>query len=314
LITIRELFLKGKSLLNDFPQPALEAKILLLKCCSGEEEELLSSPDKKLTRREERGFYKLASKRRAGFPLAYLTGTKEFWSIPFRVFSGVLIPRPETELIVEKVLELRSRDKPVGLMNQAPTNQNPANQAARNQATAPETIMDIGTGCGNIAISLAKELPQARIFATDNSRKALTVARLNSSLLETDNITFAGGSLFSPLRRLKLEKKCDFIVSNPPYVSEQEWAKLAEEIRNHEPKKALVPGKTGLEIIKDLIKGSPRFLKSRGYLVFEIGEGQKKRVLSLFNSNWSKISCFNDLNGIPRVVVAYSFSPLQVRK
>ncbi|MEE9390639.1 MAG: peptide chain release factor N(5)-glutamine methyltransferase [Candidatus Aminicenantaceae bacterium] len=281
MITIRELFLKGKSLLNDFPQPALEAKILLLKCCSGEEEELLSSPDKKLTRREERGFYKLASKRRAGFPLAYLTGTKEFWSIPFRVFSGVLIPRPETELIVEKVLEL----------NQAP-------------APEPETIVDIGTGCGNIAISLAKELPQARIFATDNSRKALTVARLNSSLLETDNITFAVGSLFSPLRRFKLEKKCDFIVSNPPYVSEQEWEELAEEIKNHEPKKALVPGETGLEIIKDLIKGSPRFLKAGGYLVFEIGEGQKKRVLSLFNSNWRKVSCFNDLNGIPRVVVA----------
>ncbi len=173
-----------------------------------------------------------------------------------------------------------------------------------NQAPAPETIVDIGTGCGNIAISLAKELPQARIFATDNSRKALTVARLNSSLLETDNITFAVGSLFSPLRRLKLEKKCDFIVSNPPYVSEQEWEELAEEIKNHEPKKALVPGETGLEIIKDLIKGSPRFLKAGGYLVFEIGEGQKKRALSLFNSNWSNVSCFNDLNGVPRIVVA----------
>jgi release factor glutamine methyltransferase len=178
------------------------------------------------------------------------------------------------------------------------------NQAPKNRALEPETIVDIGTGCGNIAISLAKELPQARIFATDNSRKALTVARLNSSLLETDNITFAGGSLFSHLRRLKLEKKCDFIVSNPPYVSEQEWEELAEEIKNHEPKKALVPGETGLEIIKDLIKGSPRFLKAGGYLVFEIGEGQKKRALSLFNSNWSKVSCFNDLNGIPRVVVA----------
>lgn len=279
MITIQELFLKGKSLLNDFSQPVLEAKILLLKCCSVEEEELFSSPDKKLTRKQERDFYKLASKRLAGFPLAYLTGTKEFWSIPFRVSTGVLIPRPETELIVEKVLDM-------------------------NQAHARETIVDIGTGCGNIAISLAKELPQTRIFATDNSRKALTVARLNSSLLETDNVTFAGGSLFSPLKRLKLEKKCDFIVSNPPYVSEREWVELAEEIRNHEPKKALVPGETGLEVIKDLIKGSPRFLKPGGYLIFEIGDGQKKRVLSLFNSNWSNVSCFNDLNGIPRVVIA----------
>jgi len=299
LITIQELFLKGKFLLNDSPQPALEAKILLLKCCSIEEEEFLSSPDRKVTRKEERDFYKLASKRLAGFPLAYLSGTKEFWSFPFRVSFGVLIPRPETELIVEKVLELRSRNEPVGLINQAP-----ANRAPTNQSPQPETIVDIGTGCGNIAISLAKELPRARIFATDNSRKALIVARLNSSLLETDNVTFAGGSLFSALRGLKLEKKCDFIVSNPPYVSEREWVELAEEIRNHEPKKALVPGEAGLEVIKDLIKGSPRFLKPGGYLVFEIGEGQKKRVLSLFNSNWGKVSCFNDLNGVPRVVVA----------
>ncbi|UCC41708.1 MAG: peptide chain release factor N(5)-glutamine methyltransferase [Candidatus Aminicenantes bacterium] len=176
--------------------------------------------------------------------------------------------------------------------------------AAKNKAPVHETIVDIGTGCGNIAISLAKELPQVRIFATDNSRKALAVARLNSSLLEIDNITFAGGSLFSPLRRLKLEKKCSFIVSNPPYVSEKEWSELAEEIRNHEPKKALVAGETGLEIIEDLIKGSRRFIKPGGYLVFEIGQGQKRRVLSLFNSSWSGARCFSDLNGIPRVVVA----------
>jgi methylase of polypeptide subunit release factors len=364
LITIQELFLKGKSLLSDFSQPALEAKILLLKSCTMEEEEFLSSPDRKVTRKEERGFYKLASKRRAGFPLAYVTGIKEFWSIPFRISPGVLIPRPETELIVERVLELAAQSQPAGLMNQAPTGQGsksqansnqsakkqvatsyrsgnranvnqtardqrpvnqaptsqshgnrsrtiqasgnkiPANRSLTNQSVAAETIVDIGTGCGNIAISLAKELPEARILATDISRKALTVARLNSSLLETDNVTFAGGCLFSPLRRLRLEKKCDFIVSNPPYVSEQEWVELGEEIRNHEPKKALVPGMTGLEIIKDLVKGSPLFLKPGGYLVFEIGEGQKKRAFSLFNSKWGNVSCFNDFNGIPRVVVA----------
>jgi len=293
LITTRELFLKGKSLLNDLPQPALEAKILLCKCSSIGEEEFLSHPEKKVSRKEERGFYKLVSKRLAGFPLAYLTGTKEFWSIPFKVSPGVLIPRPETELVVEKVLELAAQNQQVGLMNQAPTD-----QASANHVSAPKTIVDIGTGCGNIAVSLAKELPQARIFAIDNSRKALKMARLNSLLLETDNITFAGESLFSPLRRLKLRKKCDFIVSNPPYVSEKEWTSLSEEIRNHEPAKALVAGETGLEVIKELIKGSLRFLKTGGYLVFEIGEGQKKEVLSLINSNWSEVRCFNDLNRI----------------
>lgn len=294
MITIQELFHKGKSLLNDLPQSALEAKILLLKCLAIEEEEFLSHPERKVSRKEERDFYKLTSKRLAGFPLAYLTGTKEFWSIPFRVSSGVLIPRPETELVVEKVLELVAQNRAVDLMNQVRTN----------QAASPEVIVDIGTGCGNIAVSLAKELPQARIFATDNSRKPLKVARLNSSLLETDNITFAGGSLFSPLRRFRLMNKCDFIVSNPPYVSEKEWTNLSGEIRNHEPKKALVAGETGLEVIKELIKGSPRFLKNGGYLVFEIGESQEKKVLSFFNSSWEEVRSFNDLTQIPRVIVA----------
>lgn len=277
--TIKELFQKGRTLLQDFPLPALEARILLLKSSSLEEAQFYSSPAKKLSRREERQFFKLVSKRRAGFPLSYLTGIKEFWSIPFRVADGVFIPRPETEFIVEKVLELSSRSE--------------------------ETIVDIGTGCGNIAISLAKELPQAQIIATDISQKALKIARLNASLQEVSIINFARGSLFSPLKKLGLERKCDFIVSNPPYVSEEDWNELALEIRNHEPKRAAVSGETGLEFIHKLIQGAVLFLKPGGYLLIEIGEGQREDVLSFFGSEWSGLKSYNDLSQIPRVVVAH---------
>lgn len=275
--TIQELFQKGRLLLQDLPLPELEAKLLFLKSSSLVEEQFYSSPEKKVSRKEERQFFKLVSKRRSGFPLSYLTGIKEFWSIPFRISPGIFIPRPETELIVEKVLELSSERE--------------------------ETIVDIGTGCGNIAISLGKELPQARIIATDISQKVLKMARQNASLQKASGITFARGSLFLPLKKLGLEKRCDFIVSNPPYVSEEEWERLPLEIRNHEHKSAVKAGVTGLEVIHKLIQGAPLYLKPGGYLLIEIGEGQREDVISFFGSEWSEVKCYSDLSRTPRVVV-----------
>lgn len=277
--TLQELFLKGRSLLKDLSNPDLEAKLLLFECTSIQEKQFYSFPENNVSRDEERRFYKLVSKRLMGTPLAYITGVKEFWSIPFAISPGILIPRPETELIVEKVLELSSGEN--------------------------ETIVDIGTGCGNIAVSLAKELPQARIVATDTAMEALRLAKLNASRQKISNIIFARGSLFSALPRLCLEGKCDFIVSNPPYVSEEEWAKLDIEIRNHEPKSALVAGKSGLEVINKLIQGAPPYLKPGGCLLVEIGIGQRDKVLSFFDSGavWKKVNFFKDLNGISRVAM-----------
>jgi release factor glutamine methyltransferase len=279
LSTLQELFSKGRSLLKDLPNPSLEAKLLLLECTSLKAEQFYSFPENKLSRAEERRFYKLVSKRLTGFPLPYITGVKEFWSIPFSVSPGVLIPRPETELIVEKVLEMSQREN--------------------------ETIVDIGTGCGNIAVSLATELPQARVVATDTAMKALRLAKLNTSRQKISNIIFARGSLFSALKRLRLEGKCDFIVSNPPYITEEEWPKLDVEIRNHEPKSALVAGKSGLEVIHKLVQGAPPYLKPGGSLLVEIGIGQKDKVLSFFDSDpvWEKVNFFKDLNGISRVAM-----------
>ena len=276
--TIQELLLKGRAFLKDFALPALEAKILLQKASNLSEETFYAQPERELSRRQERQFYKLISRRRQRFPLAYLTGEKEFWSIPFRVFPGVFIPRPETELVVEKVLELSSR--------------------------GDETIVDIGTGCGNIALSLARELPQALITATDTSQKALKAARVNAELQNVSRVQFVRGSLFSPLKKLDFKQKCDFIVSNPPYVSESEWTELALEIKNHEPKKAVVAGVTGLEFIQKLIHGAQPFLKPGGYLLVEIGEDQEESVITFFDSGWKSVESFDDLARIPRLILA----------
>lgn len=278
--TIRELHQKGRSLLKDFPHPHLEVKLLLLKCLSLSEEKLLISQDKKVSRAQEKRFDRLISTRLNGIPLAYLTGTKEFWSILFKVTPGVLIPRPETERLVEKVLDDSPRDD--------------------------EIIVDVGTGCGNIAISLAKELPRTRIFATDISRKALRLARTNALNQKVSNVTFIDGNLYAPLEGLQLAEKCGFIVSNPPYVSEGEWGTLDNEIRDYEPKSALVAGETGLEVIRLLIQGAPVYLKPGGRLYFEIGYSQREKVQSIFNSSsiWEDVKFHKDLAGMDRVASA----------
>ena len=278
--TIQELFQEGKTLLKDFPHPYLEAKLLLLHCLSLSEVKLLTSPDQNVSRAGEKCFNRLISKRLAGTPLPYLTGVKEFWSISFRVSRGVLIPRPETELLVEKVLEISAGEN--------------------------EIIVDVGTGCGNMAVSLARELPRTQIYATDISRKALRLAKKNASDQNIFNITFASGRMYSPLEKLRLREKCDFIVSNPPYVSEGEWRKLSREIRDYEPKDALVAGKTGLEVIRPLIQEAPLYLNQGGFLLIELGDRQKDEVQSIFNSSttWKEVKFHKDLAGIDRVASA----------
>jgi release factor glutamine methyltransferase len=269
---------EGKALLEDFPAAAIETKVLALKSLAIPEEVLYAHPGKTVSKSKMLQFYKLVSKRRRGIPLAYVVGEREFWGLPFIVRPGVLIPRPETEILVGKVIELSSK--------------------------SGETILDIGTGCGNVAVSLAKELPEVRIWATDISSKAVKTARENTKMHKVPNIDFLEGDLFSPLKKNKLESSFDFIVSNPPYISENHWVSLHDEIRLHEPKKALVSGKTGLEFIENLVSEALNYLKGNGYLCMEIGFGQEGDVLSLFGDRWGEIGCFKDLNEIPRIVVA----------
>ncbi len=130
------------------------------------------------------------------------------------------------------------------------------------------------------------------------------MAKLNAKTYKLDRIEFFQGSLLAPLRKLKLEDSCDIIVSNPPYVSEDEWEKLSPEITEHEPKKALVAGQTGLECIEGLVNQAPTYLKSGGFLIFEFGAGQKEKVLNIFGDEWKDVRSYSDLYGVPRVVVA----------
>jgi len=274
--TLGELFRSGAALLGGRPQALLEAKVLLLRAARLTEERYLAAPDSPCPPQVEAFFRRLVERRLAGAPLAHLTGAKEFWSIPFEVSPSVLVPRPETEGLVEKVLELSSRED--------------------------EDIVDVGTGSGCIAVALAQELPRARIRAVDVSERALRVARRNAARHKARRVEFLRSDLLSAFRGSGL--KFDFIVSNPPYVSRAEWEALPADVRDFEPRRALFAGESGLDIIERLVRRAGPFLKPGGYLIFEIGEGQRDRVLGLFGRRWTEIETAWDLAGKPRVITA----------
>ncbi|MCX6567958.1 MAG: peptide chain release factor N(5)-glutamine methyltransferase [Candidatus Aminicenantes bacterium] len=274
--TFADIFRSGIALLQDRPQALLEAKVLLLRAAALTEERYLASPNDPCSPKAEAYFRRLVEKRLGGVPLAYLTGMKEFWSITFKVTPSVLVPRPETEVLVEKVLELSTRES--------------------------ESILDVGTGSGCIAIALVKELPRARIEAVDVSERALRVARRNALLHKTRHVRFHRSDLFSAFRGTGA--RFDFIVSNPPYISRDEWAGLPPEVREFEPRRALLSGESGLEIVERLVRRAGAFLRPGGYLIFEIGDGQRDRVLTLFGKRWTEIETAWDMAGKPRVITA----------
>jgi len=214
-------------------------------------------------------------RRAAGEPLQYVTGVQDFYGREFRVTPDVLIPRPETELLVEAALEVSDG----------------------------EFICDVGTGSGCIAITLLCERAGARAVAVDKSAVALEIAKFNASkLLVVDRAVFVVSDCFDALDRN--EYQFDLIVSNPPYVSESALAGLQREVRDHEPLVALSPGSDGLSIIRRLLTDAPAFLKPNGHLLMEIGFDQGEKVRNLIDESvWSLLEVRPDLQCIPRIVM-----------
>lgn len=278
--SVKTLLGEGRRRLENRPglDAALESRVLLRRVLNLTEMEVLAYPERPVSMGDQRRYFRRIGERSRGVPFAYVIGEREFWSIPLTVGPGVLVPRPETELLVETVLDLA------------------VEKAA--------LVVEIGTGSGAVAIALAKEMAFSRILATDRSRRALRYARANASRHGAGNIVFAGGELFNPLRRAGLRGGVDILLSNPPYVAEKDWRKLDPEVRDHEPKSALVPGPTGLEMIRSLVSGAPEFLRPGGRLVMEIGRGQSGSVRGLFDRKWDSPEVRKDLRGILRVVWA----------
>jgi release factor glutamine methyltransferase len=222
--------------------------------------------------------------RAQGIPLQYLLGSQEFWGLEFIVTPDVLIPRPETENLVEEAIGLGNR---FGQINRR------------------GTILDLGTGCGCIAVVLSKSLPHAKILATDISAKALAIARRNAERLGAgERITFLKGDLLEPLKKLCVGK-VDMIVSNPPYVASGEIPTLAPEVKDHEPRIALDGGPDGLDLCKRILQEAPDYLSQGGILAMEIGHRQAGPLTEwILNQTFPwEVRFKHDLAGIERVAV-----------
>jgi len=269
---------------NQVPSPRLNAELLLRFVLGCDRAYLFAHPERELTPDEETRYQAVLSERSRGVPAQYITGHQEFWGMDLIVSPAVLIPRPETEHIIETVLEiLRPAD----------------GQRETGDSKQRLRIVDVGTGSGSIALALAKELPEAEIHATDISAAALEVARANAARLQLDRrIRFHEMDLLA-----ELSPPFDVVVSNPPYVGESEEDHVQLEVRKFEPRSAVFGGPTGTEVIARLMPQARNLLRPGGWLIVEISGTIVESVRELVG-DWEDVQIVNDLQSIPRVLRA----------
>ncbi|MFI4891363.1 MAG: peptide chain release factor N(5)-glutamine methyltransferase [Steroidobacterales bacterium] len=253
--------------------PRLDAELLLCKVLVRSRAALIAHGDAQLADESRREYERLIRERQRGVPLAYLTGTREFWSLPLNVTPAVLVPRPETEDLVELILQRLPQDRDV-------------------------SVLDLGTGSGAIALAIASERPRATVTATDLSEAALEVAAGNARRLGLRNIDWRCGSWFEAVA----ERRFDVIASNPPYVAAGDPA-LAE--LRQEPALALTPGPGGFEAFAAIAAGAAAHLAPRGLLALEHGSTQAAALAALLAAHgFDAISSHSDRAGLPRVMLA----------
>ena len=291
---VRTALKEGMALLRaaNIPSLTLAAELLLMHTLGRDRTWLYTHPEAELETSLAREYFALIARRAAGEPTQYLTGKQEFWGLEFEVNPDVLIPRPETEHVIEVALErLGARGIKIDMRTGEPS------PALR--------IADVGTGSGCLAVILAHELPHVEIFATDISAPALGVARRNAARHGVSSrVHFLEGDLLKPLSAPP--GSFDLIVSNPPYVAQDDAATLAREVRDHEPHTALFGGRSGIEMYERLVQQAGELLRSGGVLVLELGydSAQPVRAILVAQRHWVNISVTNDLAGIPRVLSA----------
>ncbi len=268
----------------DIDTPRLDAQLLLVWVLKARREDLVREPERILTEREQIIFAKSVDLRAQRRPLPYITGEQFFYGRSFKINRAVLIPRPETELLVEAALEIANLSE-------------------------SSVIADIGTGSGCLAVTLALEIPDAHVWATDLSPDALTLARKNLMRYQlADRLTLVQGDLLAPLPP---NTRFDLIVSNPPYITEAEYPELQPEVRDYEPPLALtgLPGASGADgtrLHRRLLDEAPQVLKASGWVLLEVGQGQGTVVADYARvRGYSEVSIRNDFANIPRIVLAH---------
>jgi release factor glutamine methyltransferase len=263
---------------TDVGSPRMNAETLLMFVLGVNRAYLYAHPESELTPEEQARYDEVVSQRSSGIPSQYITGHQEFWGLDFVVTPAVLIPRPETEHLVETVLDFaREIERP--------------------------KIVDVGTGSGCIALALAHELKSADVYAVDLSVGALEIARANAARLQLDGrVKFLESNVLEALVGVH---DFDFVVSNPPYVGKNEADKVQRSVFKYEPRMAVFSGESGLDVIRPLIGQTHAALKPGGRLAMEIGYSMRDMVLELLSpAMWGDVRVVPDLQGIPRVIAA----------
>lgn len=273
--------------------PDLDSEILLTHVLKKERSFLFANLNKKLSNKQLNDFKKLLSRRLKNEPIAYIINQKEFYGLNVYVNKYVLIPRPETELIVENVLNIIKIKR------------NRARRFNNSNIYNNYNILDVGTGSGCITISLAKNISQAKIYATDISKKALQVAKLNARKHKVlSKIKFYSGNLLKPISK---KIKFDFIIANLPYISEKQYKNLKDNVKKFEPKSALVAKNYGMDFYIKLLKQVPGYINKGGYILLEIDPSFKnklvKEIINILKIDKNKIKIKPDLFGLDRVLI-----------
>jgi release factor glutamine methyltransferase len=266
-----------------FDEARLTIELLLAHALQCQRIELYTHFDKPLSAEELKTFRRLYERRLAHEPVQYIVGSTSFMGLQFAVDKRALIPRPETESLVEQVMMKCNEHAAGGEIN----------------------ILEIGTGSGNIAVSIAKLIKNSRVVSIDKSPDALAVANLNAGSHQvSEKITFLNASFLESLESL-LPEQFDILVSNPPYVSIQEWQELDPEVREYEPKQAVSDQNDGYDFYRRIGATAKQLVRKGGWIIVEVGHGQSERVTEIFRSNGlTELAVVNDLQDIPRVVLA----------
>jgi release factor glutamine methyltransferase len=261
------------------PNDLLDAQTLLAEALGKDRTYLIINFNQQLPEGILSAFRTMVDRRAAGEPLQYITGRQEFFGLDFEVTPDVLIPRPETELIVEEAIRI-----------------------VQQEGVARPVIVDVGAGSGAIAVALARELGDARVIASDVSEAALRVARRNAARHGLgDRVDFIASDLLDAFAE---EEFADFILSNPPYVSEKEMPSLQREVRDWEPRLALTDSNDGLSIYRRLLKDATSRLRPGGHLICEMGYTQSEKISNMIDRRfWGGHRLLDDLQGIPRTIV-----------
>lgn len=279
---------------NHVPSPRMNAELLLMFVLGCDRAYLYGHPERELTPEEQSRYEGALAQRSTGTPAQYITGHQEFWGMDLIVSPAVLIPRPETEHVIETVLAK------VGRISNRVGRTFLADNKVGAVGALKLRIVDVGTGSGCIALALAKELPEAEVHATDISPAALEIAQANAARHQLENrIRFHEADLLEGTER----NAFDFVVSNPPYVGDSEEDQVQLEVRKFEPRNAVFAGPTGMELIGRLIPQAHEVLKPGGWLVMEISGTIADRV-SKSLPGWDDVQITKDLQGIERVVSA----------